>query len=1452
MRYLRIVSPTILVIAMLIVGCSGSPNPIEPAIEVSDQESGVPALTALSEVSVQNNRYLITYIEVAVDPADGSFEIIPIRQAEEHWNILKWLEQGPCNDCFWIEGISVLEPGLLSLDVRITHPFDNLKMTVFDLRGIAMLNGSMVFPSSGLVWTDPSVGDGGVMNAEGYSTLYNPYTVGSGPAGLQGYIDGKWSTYLHPNAHLNAYKRFISDVPGNTRNAFYAGDEIVVPYELKLPDGPFRFGYAVDASWEAPDVNPVTDPIADFPLDANCEEPWKLEVSSVQIGQGFTEDGGTELLTIDIYDWQGSTTITEPVVECPALFDGELVAEWIETTTDYVRYEVLVENDKLPPYDEYPCLVSVEDVENEDSLSWLDLTAYQVIYLEVKEFIAEDPVAIAEADTYAAIVDEVINFFDAGSYDPDGGLITDYAWDWENDGVFDEHGAEADHSWSETGTYYVQFSVTDDEGISSALEEPLEIVIVDEKMPPVAIAGYDPEFETICELVTFFDDGSYDPDGGDIVLYEWDWNNDGIYDEEGSEVTHTWEDVGIHVVGFRVTDDEGVSTELDPKLSVNMVNALPGAKITVDETSVPTGTPVHFSGTMSKDYDCDGEIVLYEWDFDDDLLIDDEGETVDYTWNDPGSYAVSLRVTDDEGATDWSEPKGILVFDNNPPTAVAIIEDNPIVVCTNGYFYAAESYDNDEYGESIELCEWDWDGDGTYDETGWTAYHAWDDPGTYNVQLRVTDDEGLTDELDEPLEVIVENNPPYAVATVAKDILDIDEPVTFDGSYSYDTDCGNQEIVLYEWDWDGDGIYEETGDIVSHSFSVEDVYYVQLRVTDDEGGTDTLDYPIEIVVTEYYNPFSLEDVTPIWLDATPVDALPDGDYVHVITQGPSLMITYSNTDPLNQEIVDIAELASSPQRIKSFDDHAFIGAHESILIYDISTPSAPEFTSSLPTTLPVFDLAVAGDRLYTLTNGGHLFHYDISDISAPFESGHYNDYFGSCIDSDGIVVYTGRSWSPGGRVYAWSPNEYGNLDLLSYAGITYLPQQISVEGNYMYATVAQAAFEIIDISDTSAIEVAGTILSNDFGTRFAIQDGYAFSNANWTMADQAILIIDIDPPADAHIVGYINDPYNMTVAADDDCVYAISPNRFSTFSFTYPDVLTRVSKHPFLVRTDATLVNGDYAYCFDNYCGDFSVLDISTPEETDFVSTLELNINQGYWTDIVYYNGYVIVGVQAVSPTTSHLYVFDVNAPSAPEIVQTIDLDSPLYDICGNDGYVYGCDMDGNVLVFDVDPPETASIVHTVSPAAGRSICMDGDILYIMRDDDLRIIDASVPESAYVTQSYVFTDMPYSVTDSYAVDGYLYVCGSYGLIIFDVDPVDEISIVRMFNDMESLNAIALNGVYMYVAGGNGLTTMDIFPQKVAHQLEYLPGYWGPTDVEVSGDYAYLADWVNGLRIIRLW
>ena len=88
--------------------------------------------------------------------------------------------------------------------------------------------------------------------------------------------------------------------------------------------------------------------------------------------------------------------------------------------------------------------------------------------------------------------------------------------------------------------------------------------------------------------------------------------------------------------------------------------------------------------------------------------------------------------------------------------------------------------------------------------------------------------------------------------------------ITFDASESYD--LGDAEIVKYEWDWDNDGNYEDetTDPVITHSWPSVGTYYVQLRVTNDQDATDTLDEPLEIDILTIIEPTLIENLTGIF------------------------------------------------------------------------------------------------------------------------------------------------------------------------------------------------------------------------------------------------------------------------------------------------------------------------------------------------------------------------------------------------------------------------------------------------------------------------------------------------------------------------------------------------------------------------------------------------------------
>jgi len=96
--------------------------------------------------------------------------------------------------------------------------------------------------------------------------------------------------------------------------------------------------------------------------------------------------------------------------------------------------------------------------------------------------------------------------------------------------------------------------------------------------------------------------------------------------------------------------------------------------------------------------------------------------------------------------------------------------------------------------------------------------------------------------------IIVEgtpNMPPRVMFTVTPADPHINEPVTFDASGSMDPDG---TIMSYEWDFDGDGIFDlSTGEpVATYSYPTSGLMNVTLRATDNEGASDRYTYSLDI------------------------------------------------------------------------------------------------------------------------------------------------------------------------------------------------------------------------------------------------------------------------------------------------------------------------------------------------------------------------------------------------------------------------------------------------------------------------------------------------------------------------------------------------------------------------------------------------------------------------------
>ena len=180
--------------------------------------------------------------------------------------------------------------------------------------------------------------------------------------------------------------------------------------------------------------------------------------------------------------------------------------------------------------------------------------------------------------------------------------------------------------------------------------------------------------------------------------------------------------------------ESGYSNEV----SLGATNQPPIASFTADPPSGEAPLLVLFDATESSDPD--GVVVSHNWDFGDGTAGSGEILTHDYEF--PGTYTVSLTVTDDAGATDSAAATVTIapVGQNQPPVA----DSNGPYTGTVGelvVFDGSGSFDPDG-----TIVDYDWDfGDGNTG-TGVSPTYTYATDGLFTVTLTVTDDLGATDE----------------------------------------------------------------------------------------------------------------------------------------------------------------------------------------------------------------------------------------------------------------------------------------------------------------------------------------------------------------------------------------------------------------------------------------------------------------------------------------------------------------------------------------------------------------------------------------------------------------------------------------------------------------------------------------------------------------------------------
>ncbi|HEC20989.1 MAG TPA: PKD domain-containing protein, partial [Candidatus Peregrinibacteria bacterium] len=163
--------------------------------------------------------------------------------------------------------------------------------------------------------------------------------------------------------------------------------------------------------------------------------------------------------------------------------------------------------------------------------------------------------------------------------------------------------------------------------------------------------------------------------------------------------------------------------------------------------------------------------------------------------------------------------------------------------------FSAEGITRNYRNQKIISYNWDFDGDGEFDDgsgevTTYIYRDKGDNEGIFNTGVRITFAKGNPVVIQK--QVTIANILAEAKAKATPETGEAPLEVDFDASESSDPDG---EIINYEWDFDGDGKVDATGEKVTHIFEKEGDFTVVLKLTDNNSGESILEKLIKVKST---------------------------------------------------------------------------------------------------------------------------------------------------------------------------------------------------------------------------------------------------------------------------------------------------------------------------------------------------------------------------------------------------------------------------------------------------------------------------------------------------------------------------------------------------------------------------------------------------------------------------
>ncbi len=408
----------------------------------------------------------------------------------------------------------------------------------------------------------------------------------------------------------------------------------------------------------------------------------------------------------------------------------------------------------------------------------------------ITQSVTVSPRPVVEFTATNACPDSLVTFTNLSTVV--SGTITTYSWNFGDGNT--SAAANPTHAYTAPGTYQVTLVATSNIGCQDSIKH--SVTIYDRPF-----AGFNANNVCDGETVIFTNISSI---GTGTLSFVWGFG-DGSTSTDINP-THLYLAAGTYNVTLTATSDNGCSRTITKPV---VVNATPTASFTASATAICFGDTITFTNSSST-----GTNVVYNWDFGDGNFSNFVTDT-QYVYAAAGNYTVTLEAIDTitfcatvttVNITVYEEPvAGFTLANVCDGTSVTFTNTSTIPTGTLSYLWSF--------------------GDGAT-STDINPTHLYGGPGTYNVLITATSNNGCVDTLTQ--QVTIHPEPVAAFTLSNTTACDRDTVTMTNNSIVVGTD------ILYTWTF-GDG---STSNDVSpaYVYGAPGTYSVVLTVTDTVTG----------------------------------------------------------------------------------------------------------------------------------------------------------------------------------------------------------------------------------------------------------------------------------------------------------------------------------------------------------------------------------------------------------------------------------------------------------------------------------------------------------------------------------------------------------------------------------------------------------------------------------------